>query len=587
MTRLRNVHQEKPAFGVWGVTTLLAMTASLAELSCGPLTFKSLTKPPMAAHEGGDQSSEPTSLLTISSGSTTVENTLDGDSESSPEAAPSPTSLTAVDRRDVRDAAVSTGLSELMETVVKGRNPRPYEPSDPRELHWLGDGYDVLTGERKGSCLDFDAVTFRSHPINQAFDTMDLVFSKSEMAKKLSTNINAEISGTYQGVSFSPSLKATILRETNVTGNVLVAVASFIYAKDQISIYESVPSLDRARSDLPSDNKEEFRRQCGDKFSKSIRTGAALFLIVRAEQLTEISHSQSEIQHAFKVGLGQLFGISPSVAVTNEQKTILNQFRLSTRCYSDGVSGRPCADHQLNLSSFTLGDMPIFEKVSAAKKALVSEAMERKVTAVLDEQMDFYPLPRGEPHRGVFDVFYDYRPYLSNIRQWLFLEDKVQSICQSLYRDVWMDECRAASDEVAEALTACAEQAEWPQGRCRAPDSEAFANIFALDNGGWVELWDYPGAQGRSVRLSFAGLLRRGSGIKPNVIYSLHDDRFNFADQLSSAVVHLEKGWQLVLYEHVDGMGSKWVVQPGPEHTINFPRWFGNKASSFVVKRVD
>lgn len=568
------------------MTTLLAITASLAELSCGPLTFRSLTKPPLSAHERAEATSGSTSMLTISPGSSTVENPVGSDWESSPGATPPPTSLPAGEHVE-RDSAVTTGLSELMESVVKGRNPRPYEPADPRELHWLGDGYDVLSGERKGSCLDFDAVTFRSYPINQAFDTMDLVFSKSEMAKKLSTNINAEISGTYRGVSFSPSLKATILRETNVTGNVLVAVASFIYAKDQISIYESVPGLDPARSDLLAKDKEGFRRQCGDKFSKSIRTGAALFLIVRAEQLSETSHSQSEIQQAFKVGLGQLFGISPSVAVTNDQKTILNRFRLSTRCYSDGVSGRPCADHQLNLSSFTLGDMPIFEKVSAAKKALVSEAMERKVTAVLDEQMDFYPFPRGDEHRGVFDVFFDYRPYLSNIRQWLFIEDKVQSICHSLYRDVWADECRAASDAISEALTACAEQAEWSQGLCRAPESQAFADLLALDNGGWVELWDYPGAQGRSVRLSFAGLLRRGAGIRPNVIYSLHDDRFNFADQLSSAVVHLEKGWQLVLYEHVDGTGSKWVIQPGPEHTIDFPRWFGNKASSFVVKRVD
>jgi hypothetical protein len=579
---LQNMHRRRPALGVLGFSAFFMTIASLAELGCGPWQTRSSAELPLAADKAVEKTPGTDPLFETSPGSGTVAS----DSESAPGSASFASEASVVDREEL-DSAVSSSFSEPIESLFRVRNPRPYEPDDPRELHWLGDGYDLLSGGRKGSCLNLDAITLRSYPINQAFDTMDLVFSKSEMAKKLSTNVNAEISGTYQGVSFSPSLKATILRETNITGNVLVAVASFIYAKDQISIYESVPGVDPSRSALLSANKEEFRRQCGDKFSKSIRTGAALFLIVRAEQLTETSHSQSEIQQAFKVGLGQLFGISPSLTVTNDQKNILSRFRLSTRCYSDGVSGRPCADHQLNLSSFTVGDMPIFEKVSAAKKALVSEAMERKVTAVLDEQMDYYPFPREDQRRGVFDVFFDYRPYLSKIRLWLALEDRVQSICQSLYRDVWADECRSAADGISEALTACADQDEWSQGLCRAPESEEFADLLALDNGGWVELWDYPGAQGRSVKLSFAGLLRRGAGIRPNVIYSLHDDRFDFADQLSSVVVHLEKGWQLVLYEHVDGMGSKWVIQPGPEQTINFPRWFGNKASSFVVKRVD
>jgi hypothetical protein len=360
-----------------------------------------------------------------------------------------------------------------------------------------------------------------------------------------------------------------------------------VYSKDLISIYESLPAMESSRTAALLESKEQFRQQCGDKFTKSIRTGAALFLIVRAEQVSETSHSQSEIQQAFKAGLGQLFGISPSVIVTSEQRSILSRLRLSTRCYSDGVSGHPCADNQLNLASFHVSDVPIFERVSAAKKALATEAMERKVTAVLEEEMDYYPVPSEHRGRIPFEEFFNYRPYLSKIREWITVEDQVQSICQSLYRDLWTDECHMVTDELSRSLAVCAEQDEWAQGLCRSPKADEFESVLSLDNGGWIEFWDGPGAQGRSFRLDLSDLLGREARLRPNVYYSLHEDRFDFADLTSSMSVHLEKGWQIVLYEHVDGMGSKWVLPAGAQQTITFPRWFNNKVSSFVIRRVD
>ncbi len=499
-------------------------------------------------------------------------------------------SLSASKKVNVGEAEVRLAAIASTDSVL---NDQPnlaseaHQPSDSRDIRWLGDGYDVLKGARRGSCLELESMRYRSYPINQVSDTMEVAFSKEELAQKLNIPMNAEVSGTYQGVTFSPLLKANILRDTSVTSNALVAFASFVYLKDRISIYNSVPSLDPVPLAQLGEGKKEFREHCGDKFTRSIRTGAALFLIVRAEQMEESNHSSHDIQEAFKVGLGQLFGITQSVQLTTDQKSILSHFRLSTSCYSHGVSAHPCADNQLNFSGFTVTDASVFARVGAAKKALADAAMDTKVPAVLEEDLESYPVPPEYRASGSNQVFFDYKPYLAKIRDWMRLEERVLAICHSVFRDLSSDACIAANDSIGVELAACADLSDGSLDRCRSPGPNEFAETLDLANGGSVELWDRTKSRGRVLKLDLSSLLNRGSRMRANVLYTLHDDRFEFGDKLSSVTVSLKEGWQLILFEHEDGTGSKWVIRPHGTHTVDFPRWFNNKASSFMVKRAD
>ena len=439
--------------------------------------------------------------------------------------------------------------------------PLDYGIKDYGSLFWVGDGYDVLTGSRRNSCLDQATLAFRKYPINQAYDNMDMVFSKEDLARKLSVDVNVEASTVYNGISLAPSIKSNILHETELTSTSVVAVASFLYIKDQVLVYNSIPPLAAERAlDLQTD-PASFRSQCGDKFTRSIRTGASMILVIRAEQVGQTGHDLTMVQETFKLGFGELLGLSPAVAITSEQKDILSHYRVSTTCYSEGVSAHICADHQLDMSGVNFSDASVVSRIGAAKGTLASEVQSGLPLAAVDEQVEVYPVPPILKGKNPKDVFVDYRPNLDKIQQWIKLEEQVHTICASVPQ--LEDSCDLAKAVIAEALDVCARQSLWPFTECRAPGRHEFPVVLDAADAGRVTLWEDGKAKGRALVLDFSNLFSRDARYQANVVYNLGDDRFDFANILSSITHTLKNGWQLVLFSGVDGSGRQWAVQPG------------------------
>ena len=472
----------------------------------------------------------------------------------------------------VAPAATAAPATPPTPTIIP---PPDYGIKDYGSLFWVGDGYDVLTGSRRNSCLDQATLAFRKYPINQAYDNMEMVFSKADLARKLSVDVNVEASTVYNGISLAPSIKSNILHETELTSTSVVAVASFLYIKDQVLVYNSIPPLAADRAlDLQTD-PASFRSQCGDKFTRSIRTGASMILIIRAEQVGQTAHDLTMVQETFKLGFGELFGLSPSVTVTSEQKDILSHYRVSTTCYSEGVSAHICADHQLDMSGVNFSDASVVSRIGAAKGTLASEVQSGLPLAAVDEQVEVYPVPSALKSKNPKDVFVDYRPNLDKIQQWIKLEEQVHTICASVPQ--LDDSCNLAKAVIAEALDVCARQSLWPFTQCRAPGRHEFPVVLEAADGR---------ATGRGLVLDFSSLFSRDARYQANVAYNLGDDRFDFANILSSITQTLKNGWQLVLFSGVDGTGMQWAVQPGMPSYLDMPLGFNDQVVSFRLQRV-
>ncbi|MCX6110500.1 MAG: hypothetical protein NTZ90_12955 [Proteobacteria bacterium] len=462
--------------------------------------------------------------------------------------------------------------------------PPDYGIKDYGSLFWVSDGYDVLTGSRRNSCLDQATLVFRKYPINQAYDNMEMVFSKADLARKLSVDVNVEASTVYNGISLAPSIKSNILHETELTSTSVVAVASFLYIKDQVLVYNSIPPLVAERAlDLQTD-PASFRSQCGDKFTRSIRTGASMILIIRAEQVGQTAHDLTMVQETFKLGFGELLGLSPSVTITPDQKDILSHYRVSTTCYSEGVSAHICADHQLDMSGVNFNDASVVSRIGAAKGTLASEVQSGLPLAAVDEQVEVYPVPPILKSKNPKDVFVDYRPNLDKIQQWIKLEEQVHTICASIPQ--LEDSCGLAKAVIAEALDICARQSLWPFTECRAPSRHEFPVVLDAVDAGRVTLWEDGRATGRALVLDFSKLFSRDARYQANVVYNLGDDRFDFANVLSSITHTLKNGWELMLFSDADGNGKQWAVQPGMRSYLDMPLGFNDQALSFRLQRV-
>ena len=470
----------------------------------------------------------------------------------------------------------------VADTTKNASTPSAVKPLDFGNMYYLGDGYDALSGQRKASCLDISSVILRQSPVNRTLDTIDIIGSHSDLIHHLNVEMNLEASGLVHAVTLSGSIKGDIIRETQLTEDSITLIASFTYFKNEISIYDSQPSLSANHmAELKQDNLL-FRKQCGDKFTRSIKTGAVMYLVVKAQQTQQINSSKDQVQATFKAALGSLFGIGPSYTFSTEQKQILESLRLSSTCYAEGTSAKICAAQLLSAAQLNIHDNTLLDRVNAARKSLAEDIDGGKNLVALDEELESYdtPLSMGELPRS--KLFFDYSFYLNNLQSWLDEEATVTTICDTV--SYAQNECTAATKTIGNAAMSCAMQNLWSENNCSAPRDDEFRDILSLTNAGFVTMYKDGGRRGRSFTLNFSQLYGNDNSLKPYVVYNLDSySFFHFADIMSSLDVNLEPGWQLVFYAERDGGGSTMIVDEG--HRYQDALSFNDRAASFMLVR--
>ena len=455
----------------------------------------------------------------------------------------------------------------------------------------IADGYDALAGIARASCLDRDKTIIRSYQVNQGTDNLYLVSSKSEMADRLGISSNLEISGGKGDLTGSLSSKISIINETQVTSGTYTAIAEYKYIKDEISVYNSVPEMNPDMvALLQKSGPLAFRQMCGDRYYKSIKTGASLYLVFKAEKISETDNKQVDVENSLKIALGSIFGVNGSAQVNTTQKRILQNFRISSTCYSEGTSAHPCADNMLNSPAVDLDETnkSIVDAIKSAKMALANDIDSKNNIVVVSENIIDYDVPALLAGKTYSEVFYDYKPNLVTLRTWLKKQEKVQNICGKAPNSA--DICEETNKVITKQMELCALQRNFAAKACRMPAAADLGAAMALGQAGSVALFEDGGARGRSVQLNFDdiyGISGDDTKLLVNTMYNLNDDRFGqkMEDVLSSFQAgNLKNGWQLTVFEHPNGGGRSFVIRAGQVYG-DFGRPFNDMASSFILKR--
>ena len=461
-----------------------------------------------------------------------------------------------------------------------------HRPKDGSSTNWVGDGYDTLSGQRRASCLDKTKTVIRTYPLNRAVDTLYMVGSRSELAEKLNLEVSAEASGIYKVVTGNGSVKTAIIRETSISSNSVTAIAEYRYLKDELMVYDSIPTMAADKIALLEQDKAAFRRECGDKFTRVIRTGGSLFLIFKAEKTEQTTSSQTQVENAIKLGFGALIGANVSSKLSNEQKQIVSKFQISCKCYSEGTSAHPCADNMLNTTGLSLdgADNSILERIKSAKMALANDIDNGRNIVTVAEELEQYEFPAVFGNKGLFEVFFDYRSFLEKIQSWLKAEDPVSSLCSAV--NFLGEECAQAATQISTNIENCAIQRNLLAGSCISPKPDEFANILSVNNAGEVVLCEHGGCNGRKLTLRFDNLYTGYGAIYPNVLYDLRSAPFGFNDMVSCYHAGgLKPGWKLTLFEHPDGGGRQAQIPAGLVYG-DVPGGFNDKASAFKLERL-
>ena len=449
----------------------------------------------------------------------------------------------------------------------------------------LGEGYDALTGGRKSSCLGEGALTYWGEGINRVEDTVDLISSGEELAKKLQIQMNGGASGVARVFSGGASIATQIVRETGFSSQTFVGLARYRWTKSGKEINQALPPLRPEMEVLLDRNPEEFRRHCGDGFVRRVELGADLYLVIEAKQHVYTSHDHRDIKSAVSMGFSRLLGLSGASRMTQEQRRMLQNFSFSAKCYSLGGAPEVCGKHSLTLSDISSLHSRFPSQVKAAKLAMAESAREGQFLVALKEVHEPYGKPFHREREKYWDVFYDYRARLVKLQSWLLKESLIKRICAS--NKAIADLCYQKRRKIADNIEYCALQELWNDQDCSFSHNDDFHEILASGDAGEITFFEHIHLRGRSLTLDLNGLFNEENRIRPGVLYNVHENGLGpFSDRASSIVLKLNPGWKVLLYEHINGEGRGWPLNDSYPSGIDAPRWFNDRFSSFRIVQV-
>ncbi len=458
-------------------------------------------------------------------------------------------------------------------------------PLDSGETFRLGSTYDMLSGERKLSCLDPTKYKLRIVNVHATDSTYSIVSSKEDLARKLDIQVNAEASGSYGAYTGSTSSKVNILKEATFNSRRVMALLTFYHHAQELSVQgETRDVLTAEAQDLLATDSKAFRERCGDVYTKAVTTGAYLYITLTLESKDSFTKDTSSTHAEVSGGtaIAEIFRAKSSTDISKESSQTLSQFRISLGCSSVGMSSDPCAESPANINAEDLNGVVTY--IAAAKRAASasisnsSDPSTKKLTAVV-EKFQEYPKPLERQDEKLFDIFYDYRERLKLIDTLIGKEGEVNYAC-NYQKDKSCNEIRTA---LASHIKYCARQELWADCETDITKISKLVEDVVGRGGGSIVIYEHGGREGRRLTLDFQEFLRNPNGIQPDKIYNLKD--FRFASIGSQYDANLKNNYQVRFFEKEDGQGRCYLVKD--YFKMGHFGWFNDKAQSFRLEKAD
>lgn len=331
---------------------------------------------------------------------------------------------------------------------------------------YLGDGYDLVRGALKETCLDVEHPDFqitKTAPLQPSTFSIDYVNDNRHLAQLLEVSASAKVGVT--GDDFSLGLsgeKERYLKSVTDEQHVRFVVK----VKNRREFWKLNTPTDAIYPELvnqvlsPNDNeaKADFRERCGDNFISNANLGSALYLVFVFDA-KKYSYEERESKKA-ELGLkiSDYFSIGGAAGSSTAFKQTLDNLQVSIN--ADQVGGPQGLAASITTSN-------VMEKYNQ----FVQDTSESNWAAV-DFSTNNYQRPTVYNNYSHSQIFADYRGNqgtLAQMRRWLDISVQHKERC-----DPWGEygrsapsQCSASQAELLTAMDACRDTREW--SNCKHP----------------------------------------------------------------------------------------------------------------------
>lgn len=351
---------------------------------------------------------------------------------------------------------------------------------------YLGDGFDLVRGTLKETCLDVTNPSFvitKTPPLQPSTFGVDYVNDNRQLAELLEVSQSAQIG--FSGDDFSLGLSGekeryvkSVTDESHVRFVVKVKNRREFWKLNTPTdaIYPELVS--QILSPNNSEAKADFRERCGDNFINSANLGSALYLVFTFDAKKYTYEERQNAKAELELKLGDVFSLGGASGSSSSLTEVLN--RLQVKVNADQVGG------PIGLAA---GIRP--NNVIQKYNQFVQDTNPSNWAAV-DYTTNNYQRPtvyNGYSHEQIFAKYSGNQGPLAQMRRWLDLSVQHKERC-----DPWAEygqsrptQCNTSEAEISIAMDLCRETREW--ANCKHPIQYNTGNFAATSPGTYLLGW--------------------------------------------------------------------------------------------------
>ncbi|MGK0445624.1 MAG: hypothetical protein ACJA1U_002571 [Bermanella sp.] len=393
--------------------------------------------------------------------------------------------MLAMDQKNQQFRSSTQGAKTVLSRAKMAGQGNVRTTTDENRFY-LGDGFDLVRGTLKETCLDVTNPGFvitKTPPLQPSTFDISYVNDNRQLAELLEVSQSAQIG--FAGDDFSLGLSGEKERYVkSVTDESHVRFV--VKVNNRREFWKLNTPTDAIYPELvsqvlsPNDNeaKADFRERCGDNFINSANLGSALYLVFTFDAKKYSYEERESAKAELGLKIGDLFSANGSSGSSSSLTEVLN--RLEVKINADQVGG------PIGLAA-SINPTNVMQKYNQ----FVQDTNPTNWAAV-DYSTNLYQRPTvysAFSHEQIFSKYSGNQGPLAQMKRWLDISVQHKERC-----DPWGEygqnrptQCGTSEAEISIAMDLCRETREWAD--CVHPFQYNTGNITTTTPGTYLLSW--------------------------------------------------------------------------------------------------
>lgn len=392
--------------------------------------------------------------------------------------------MQAMDQKNLQYRSSTTGAKTVLARAKAAGQSSSMNNNEDR--FYLGDGFDLVRGTLKETCLDVTHSGFvitKTPPLQPSTFDISYVNDNRQLAELLEVSQSAQIG--FTGDDFSLGLSGE--KERYVKSVTDESHVRFVVKVNNRREYWKLNTpTDAIYPELvsqvlsPNDNeaKADFRERCGDNFINSANLGSALYLVFTFDAKKYSYEERESAKGELGIKLGDVFSANGTAGSSSSLTEVLN--RLEVKINADQVGGPVGLAASITPSNVMQKYSQFVQDTNPANWAAVD------YTTNLYQRPTVYS---AYTHEQIFAKYTGNQGPFAQMKRWLDLSVQHKERC-----DPWAEygqsrptQCGTSEAEISIAMDLCRETREW--ANCKHPVQYNTGSLTTTNPGTYLLGW--------------------------------------------------------------------------------------------------